>query len=647
MKRLHKEARCSISHHSVDVQTMCRKFKSLLDKYNEERERRSEPTVLGNRKDGFSSRETIRKFCRKICKEELEAFRRELDKKMEEHDIDPRALQTYDEFNDFYYVQRKTTIVSERETNDRNSVHKNHCHGADQERYALTAAVTYGPFTKGVAMVMVSDCPQETKDLIEKDLEMNGLLVLIRNGTGNCHGYSHVHQVIPRVLARSAERARTTLQLDAAAKVLQLQDRAPGHCSNTYKLSNKEKITGLNDQRTELYKKHNLVNHLYSFNGTPEQCCNDHLHHDLKSQVHEEIRKLTGGAKDLTKMPHEVMRDRGGPLVSRKGYKRGPHLITYCLALSRVWARWPQQKLMATFLKLGYYTSPRMLELGNITPSALRNAIEDTEKKPARKQCYWSRENNWRHPWCDASGQPDEHKYVVQNFFENRKPKSKADLLERAEKQADADNKFLDRVEKLRPVLWDEDKYLKYVLGEVTDQNLHAPIIPQILKPPRDAKGALSHFITKIDHKTKIDDTNCHIPENFEKLFSHVFGDIQIFKKRKPAFMKHVMKYQLFLFYSRCQEKSDKKCETNTNYKPIWQALKMAQLSDNKELIVKRMVDDFQRFSLVPHGRKDPEDKDDPSDEEDLGAMYDAVDGPSDAVLKEDPILILCKGQST
>ena len=87
-------------------------------------------------------------------------------------------------------------------------------------------------------MVMVKGVPGttvvETVKRIKEDFgEANkGLLVLIQNDTGNCYGHSHLKDVIPKVLAPSAKRARTTLQLKDDAPVLQLQDQAPGHCKD-------------------------------------------------------------------------------------------------------------------------------------------------------------------------------------------------------------------------------------------------------------------------------------------------------------------------------------------------------------------------------------------------------------------------------
>ena len=188
--------------------------------------------------------------------------------------------------------------------------------------------------------------------------------------------------VIPRVMGCAAKRARTTLLLPDGAKVVQLQDRAPGHCQDRCTITGEE---GLNARRMQAYLEHGLVNHLYSFCGTPEQCVNDHIHHDLKQETHEEVRVLIGGATDLTRMPEGVSRARGGPLVSQKGYKRGPHLYTFCLALARVWAHMPQSKLLASFVKLGYFSVPRALQLGEVLPEELKKRLKSWSR-PARSE---------------------------------------------------------------------------------------------------------------------------------------------------------------------------------------------------------------------------------------------------------------------
>ena len=72
------------------------------------------------------------------------------------------------------------------------------------------------------------------------------------------------------------------LQLADDAKVLQLQDKAPGHCSDNCRTTGD---TGLNARRSEQSSDFNIINHLYSFCGTPEQCVNDHSAHSADAKA--------------------------------------------------------------------------------------------------------------------------------------------------------------------------------------------------------------------------------------------------------------------------------------------------------------------------------------------------------------------------
>ena len=150
----------------------------------------------------------------------------------------------------------------------------------------------------------------------------------------------HVDQVIPSALAAGARRARTSLCLPDHTKVMTLQDRAPGHCGDKCSVTGEE---DLNKRRFEAYTKYDLVSHLYSYNGTPEQCVNDHIHQLVKSQTHEMVRKLMGDVKDLTRVPDAVSVARVGPLVSSKGYSA---LKSWqpCARCTCARATWPLKK---------------------------------------------------------------------------------------------------------------------------------------------------------------------------------------------------------------------------------------------------------------------------------------------------------------
>jgi hypothetical protein len=284
---------------------------------------------------------------------------------------DPRAFQTYDEYNDFYSVPSgKCVLDHDEEKKLLAGAHKRHTPARSGHRKTISGGVVYGPCHKGPIMCMTHSCSQETAQLIRKHL--SGNLVLIINKTGNCYGESHIDQVIPEVLSRGAIRCRVAGCLQDDEFVLTAQDKAGGHYHDNCTVT---KTKGLNIRRSEKYRKYKLVNHLYDLCGTPEQCANDHLHQLLKHRVHKEVESLCGKVKDNTQLPDEVSGSLGGPLLSKKGYKRGPHLFLLALAMSRVWSSIRQEVLLATLVRTGYYTKERALELAELTQGQLDAGI--------------------------------------------------------------------------------------------------------------------------------------------------------------------------------------------------------------------------------------------------------------------------------
>ena len=98
-----------------------------------------------------------------------------------------------------------------------------------------------------------------------------------------------------------------------------IQDRAPGHCQEKCSITGRE---NLNKTRSEAYVRFNMVNHLMSLNGTPNQCPAEQIHGIMKARIHSRLQQLSQiSVQDLTEMADEVTGKRGGPLISRKGYK--------------------------------------------------------------------------------------------------------------------------------------------------------------------------------------------------------------------------------------------------------------------------------------------------------------------------------------
>ena len=361
-----------------------------------------------------------------------------------------RALQLFDEYNDFYQIPRKRVIVSIEEDAKPASAHKRHTARAAGGRRSVTGGVCFGPLHKGVAMLMVEQAAEETRLLISNDFKGN--LVLIVNKTGSCYGSSHVNDVIPRVMARSAERCRRQLCLADGEFVANGQDRARGHyydrCSVTGEV-------GLNSRRYELYQKHKLCNFLLSLHGTPEQMTNDHIHQILKVRVHAKMREFTAGWKDHTLLPDREPRARGGPFVSKKGYRRGPHLYLLALCLSKVWAEFEQELLFATFVKLGYFSIEQARGLNGITEGFLRKGIQLLEAETGAVSSLL------KHPAHDPSGQREETRYVCKNNFGSLPTRGDESLAQRAAEQVKSDEELKEQYAAMKAKVFTEVKALK------------------------------------------------------------------------------------------------------------------------------------------------------------------------------------------
>ena len=80
--------------------------------------------------------------------------------------------------------------------------------------------------------------------------------------------------------------------------------------------------------------------------------------------------------------------------------------------------------------------------------------------------------------------------------------------------------------------------------------------------------------------------------------------------KRKPAhYMDHVWQYQLHLLKTRHVELARAGREKRDVHAYVWHALCAAHAATDKRRadIVRHMVGDFKRYSLMPQGRKDGE----------------------------------------
>jgi hypothetical protein len=417
---------------------------------------------------------------------------------------------------------------------------------------------------------------------------LSGNLVLIVNRTGNCYGESHIEHVIPEVLHRGAIRCRVAACLQDDEWVLTGQDKAGGHYHDNCSVA---KTTGLNPRRKEAYKRYKLVNHLYDLCGTPEQCANDHLHQVLKHRVHKEVESLCGKVKDNTELPDLVSGGMGGPLLSTKGYKRGTHLFLLALAMSRVWSAMRQEVLLATLVRTGYYTKERALQLAHLTQAQLDSGIDELEL--GLKLSSASGSNHARH---DHTGQDPVNKYLCRNTFGDLPLKSSQDKQAEAIAGRAADLVLEQELAKMKPVLFTELPGMRMP----TKAELNEPIVPV----EKTRSGALNHLIARPDC------TNAaHLP-NFKRLFYNLFAKIERVAKRPPAYLEHLMGFQLFLLKRRFLELRKAGVQSVVDkdlHGYVWHAMKTAHNANpiGRDELLRHMIGDMRMYSLTPTGRQD------------------------------------------
>ena len=136
---------------------------------------------------------------------------------------DPRASVTYDEYNG-WYDQPPCSVLTHRDENPKTHGRLARCGGG---RRTWTGAVCFGPVTKGYAGIVFKDCPKETLDLINRDF--GHTLKAFSNATGSVHGATHVHHILPGLIAPSVQRTRNLLNLHVDHPVLFKEDMHNGH----------------------------------------------------------------------------------------------------------------------------------------------------------------------------------------------------------------------------------------------------------------------------------------------------------------------------------------------------------------------------------------------------------------------------------
>ena len=124
---------------------------------------------------------------------------------------------------------------------------------------------------------MVTCMPKAQRDAVEKNFRRRVVLVV---GSKWMTGPLHIQQVLKKMVGPFAEHLRE-IQGKPGKTVMYLEDSATVHTSDKCKKSNVKK--GLQAQRRNFFQENNVVRHLYSKNGTPEQCWNDQMHKLLLS----------------------------------------------------------------------------------------------------------------------------------------------------------------------------------------------------------------------------------------------------------------------------------------------------------------------------------------------------------------------------
>ena len=134
---------------------------------------------------------------------------------------------------------------------------------------------------------------------------------------------------------------------------------------------------------------------------------------------------------------------------------------------------------------------------------------------------------------------------------------------------------------------------------------MQVPIIP--CDPPAPAAGTLAHLIAKPDM------TNAAEPEHFERCFKMLFEKSGVFKSKPPAYMEHVLNFQLSILkknFVQLKKVNSAVVRNKDVHAYVWTALKAAQTTEGakRDRLVQTMIGDFKKYSLTPHGRKDQDD---------------------------------------
>ncbi len=305
---------------------------------------------------------------------------------------------SFDEFNDFLDPAPKHVQTTYEERRGSNSKTKRRVARSSRGRETMTVAVVFSIVRKGPVLIMVNKCSREEEALINRDFKDRCVL---RVGNKWMNGAIHSEFVLPKLVVPFATRLRSVAKKPDSSCAMYMEDECPGHVSERCPRTKKK---GLKEKRRALFKKANIIRHLYSRNGTPEQCWNDQVHQLIKHQLHQALRTVKGESPIMRLRPRGPLALRpGGVYRTDANARRSPTKYLYVKALVEAWERFPQTDLMAGAVRTGHVTAEEAARAAQTNLDSIKASLKNLTHRQAAlaaKRLGTSRLN----PDCDFSG---------------------------------------------------------------------------------------------------------------------------------------------------------------------------------------------------------------------------------------------------
>ena len=193
-----------------------------------------------------------------------------------------------------------------------------------------------------------------------------------------------------KLVAQFVEENRKALKQSGEEPHLLMQDMAPCHCGDECRETGEK---DLQRKRRSWYEASNVVNHLYSPNGTPELCVNDQVHKLFQASLHRAINEVVGRGKLLHNRPMAPEDlTLGGPYYTESGIRRGTTPWNYALACSVVWKTFPQLILTAAFVRLRYLSPGMAAKLLDTHQEEIEEGVHSLEEwqRVVQKHTHWT-----------------------------------------------------------------------------------------------------------------------------------------------------------------------------------------------------------------------------------------------------------------